>query len=249
MTKKTTVRKTLAAPRARAAVKVTAAQERKQVMSYLERHPDFFARDTRGTRQLLKKIRLTHPTSGKEISLMAYQNQVWREEADYAKKCFDEVAEIVRHDRKLQGLVHISFCTLLCAQDLADFCKLLNELLRARFQVNVSRLILFGRVPQKPYYQRKDLGRAPKNIKELLAKQEPSIVPEQGDISDYFFNTLLGDLTSFLILPLHYGKTNIGALCLADANAQRFIPDMPSTLMDFFADIIAAELYRHLREK
>ena len=229
--------------------KKTAALEHKRVLSYLEKHPDFFMRDTQKTRELLKKIRLRHPTRGNEISLITYQNQLWREEADTARKHFEEIAEIVRHDRKLQGTIHISFCILLSAQNLEDFCRLLDETLRTRFEVGASRLILFGKVPLRPFYQRKTLGRAPKSVRQLLSQDEPIVLPKRGEISDYFFATPEDKHSSFLVLPLRYFNTLIAALCLADEDAQRFMPEMPSTLMDFFADIIAAELYRHLKEE
>ena len=217
-----------------------------KVIAYLTKRPDFLAANKPEIKELVKKLRLTHPTSGKEISLLMYQNRLWREEAEELKKIYDDSADLIFYERELQNIIYRAFLMLGKAKSLSQFCRSLDATLGSEFRVNAKRLVFFSKAPLLPYYQTKSLARAPKSVQGILSRQHPTIIQNHKEISAYFFDGEAADLTSYLLLPLRTRRKAFAILCLGDKNLHRFDPEMPILLMSFFADLIARELEKHL---
>jgi len=216
----------------------------KMVMAYLTKHRDFFAQDSKKMRELIKELRLVHPASKREVSLMMYQNHLLRKEAEETKKHYTAIREIVLYERDLQKLVFIAYKEMEKAQNLPQFCQIIDTLLNREFGVQVKRLVIFTKAPLLPYYHIKSYIKAPTKIQELIEAAEPT-ASDSKEVGSYFFDEQ--PLGSYLILPLRTKKRPFAVLCLGDKSKQRFKPDTPNLLMHFFAAILARELHLHLK--
>ncbi len=220
------------------------AMNAKMVMAYLIKHRDFFAQDSKKMRQLIKELRLIHPASKKEVSLMMYQNHMLRKEAEETKKHYAAVREIILYERDLQKLVFTAYQEIEKAQNLPQFCQIIDTLLGREFGVQAKRLVIFTRAPLLPYYHIKSYAKAPTRVQELMEAAEPAASAAK-EVGSYFFDEQ--PLGSYLILPLRKRKKPFAVLCLGDKSKQRFKPDTPNLLMRFFAAILARELHLHLK--
>lgn len=218
----------------------------KAVMTYLTKHPDFFTKDSNRMRELIKQLRLVHPASKREVSLMMYQNHLLRQEMEETKKYYGAVRRVIQYERELQQLVFTSYQEMEKAQNLPQLCRTVDSLLGKEFNTQEKRLVFFTKAPLLPYYHIKSYPKAPAKVQELMAVTEPS-ASHSKEVGKYFFDEQATKLGSYLILPLRVKKKPFAVLCLGDKNKQRFEPDAPNLLMHFFASILARELHHHLK--
>lgn len=216
----------------------------KMVMAYLTKHQSFFAQDTKSMRELIRKLRLIHPASKREVSLMMYQNHLLRKEAEETKEHYAAIREIILYERDLQKLVFTAYQEIEKAQNLPQFCQIVDTLLSQEFGVEAKRLVFFTKVPLLPYYQIKSYTKMPAKLQKLMAAGEPTASTAK-EVGSYFFDEQ--PFGSYLILPLRTKKKPFAVLCLADKSKQRFKPDTPNLLMHFFATILARELDLQLK--
>ena len=110
-----------------------------RVHDYLERHDDFFERNS----QLLSSLRLPH-VSGGTVSLVERQVSVLRQKDLKLERKLKELLAVARANDTLAAKIHQLTLALFAAADVGAVLKCVESALRTGFDADQSILVLFG---------------------------------------------------------------------------------------------------------
>ena len=114
------------------------------VIEYLRAHPDFFLRHE----YVLSELRLTHPDSGKAISLIERQVEILREQRQELKHRLQQLTQTARDNEHLLERIEQLILRLLEADELASLTTALRKGLREDFHADAVELVLFRDRPE-----------------------------------------------------------------------------------------------------
>lgn len=113
------------------------------VIQYLSKTPEFFVRHA----DFLGSLTLSHPVSGKVVSLFEYQVNLLRKTTAEYRGQFEHLVDVARENEStLQKSRRLVLAGLSC-ESLDDFAAVVGDMVRDDFEVFHHALVLYGDYP------------------------------------------------------------------------------------------------------
>ena len=223
-------------------VKSSESLDETSVERYLRDHPEFFERH----QELLAILHLSHPETGKAVSLIERQVTVLREQNRGLENKLMELVEIARENERLSRQLHTFSSELLKARSLSDVIAVTQDQVRQVFQTDFVSIWLLQDITDDS-----DIALDKAAQQDLFKSTLDSDIPIVGRInnkqSNYLFAGNANEVASAALIPL---KTNytIGLLALASRDDQRFNPTMGHLFLSHLGDLVCSAIAVHLHQ-
>lgn len=218
-----------------------------QVADYLRNHLDFFNADNPDINKLIQDIRIPYNEDKNTISLLAYQNRLWRKKAMDAEEEYRMLASSLDYNRKLITLIHKVILCVIKAEDLQGLCAELNKIFIKEFKVSAYKLIVFSRLPKSDFYVSKNKELIPKEVNRILSRKKLTSGALSPLVKEYLFGKSKEVGESFLCAPLHSERSFFAILCLSSKDKNRFNQDLLTDYIDFLIEIIRTKLLSYIK--
>lgn len=216
------------------------------VHDYLERHDDFFERNS----QLLSSLRLPH-VSGGTVSLVERQVSVLRQKDLKLERKLKELLAVARANDTLAAKIHQLTLALFAAADVNAVLKCVESALRTGFDADQSILVLFG---DPDLFDDVKIGRffrpidrndgALKAFDTFLQSDAPRCGQVRDAQRDFLFGEGTDEVGSVALVPLG-SNPQIGFLAIGSADSERFHPGMSIDFLSRLGDLVAGALKRY----
>lgn len=214
-----------------------------EVIQYLLSTPDFFIQNA----DVLEHLTLSHPVSGKVISLLEYQVGVLQKSNASYRAEFERLIEVARENEStLQKSRRLVLAGLKC-QSLDDFAEVVGDMVRADFKVAHHALILFDDNPVSSIRSHTLLDDDPQlTLSSSMTECFCGELPKHE--LDYVFDDSADKIKSVAVLPLLSrtggGVEKRGLLILGAEQASAFDKDKGTLFLQYLADLLSATLLR-----
>lgn len=228
------------------AKQIDGSQER-DIIKFLESHPDFFERHP----ALLRSLRLPHD-SGQAISLIEKQVSVLREQNTALKSKLDRLIANAKTNEQLSEHINQLLLSLLDAKSLEKVIEIIETRLSKDFNADavVIRLFNTGHPAMAAHPEILDWDEpALGAFEKVITGRKPicgSLKPGQ---LDSLFNDDAGNIGSAALIPLvknDHSTTCYGMLAIGSHDHLRFRSDMGTLFLKHLGDVLARVLRRHL---
>jgi len=225
---------------------IDASRER-DIIKFLETHPDFFERHP----ELLSGLRLPHE-SGQAVSLIEKQVSVLREQNSTLKNRLDRLTENAKGNEKLSERINGLILSLLDADSLDTVINIIEQRLSNDFNADavVIRLFNTGHPAMAAHPEILDWDEpALGAFEKIIAGRKPicgSLKPGQ---LESLFNDDAGNIGSAALIPLvesDHSTTCYGMLAIGSHDHMRFRSDMGTLFLKHLGDVLARVLRSHL---
>lgn len=225
---------------------IDASLER-DIIKFLETHPDFFERHP----ELLSGLRLPHE-SGQAVSLIEKQVSVLREQNSTLKNRLDRLTENAKGNEKLSERINGLILSLLDADSLDAVINIIEQRLSNDFNADavVIRLFNTGHPAMAAHPEILDWDEpALGAFEKIIAGRKPicgSLKPGQ---LESLFNDDAGNIGSAALIPLvesDHSTTCYGMLAIGSHDHMRFRSDMGTLFLKHLGDVLARVLRNHL---
>jgi len=225
---------------------IDASRER-DIITFLETHPDFFERHP----ELLSGLRLPHE-SGQAVSLIEKQVSVLREQNSTLKNRLDRLIENAKGNEKLSERINGLILSLLDADSLDAVINIIEQRLSNDFNADtvVIRLFNTGHPAMAAHPEILDWDEpALGAFEKIIAGRKPicgSLKPGQ---LESLFNDDAGNIGSAALIPLvesDHSTTCYGMLAIGSHDHMRFRSDMGTLFLKHLGDVLARVLRSHL---
>ena len=209
------------------------------VANYLAHNPEFF----HVFPNLLDKLSIPHPASGKAVSLL--ERQVWqlREQKEKLQDEVDSLVDIAGDNGRLLHKVQQLTRLMMAAETEQQAVDALYEQMRDVFKVDYMTLVSWE-VPNQGIHGLSQLGVRQDWVKTLRETLQPG-KPVCGLIEEKWKTGLFhgaSDVHSVCCLPLGWDRV-WGVLALGSPT-DRFQPDLGTYFLKVMAELITARLNR-----
>lgn len=251
--------------------KKKASITRKQVLDYLASHPDFFNGSGSKTQEVLFNLRIPHEKPENTISLLEYQNNLWRERAEMAESGQKTILSDLQYNINVTKEMCRATLAIAESHDLNSLCMVLDKVFKEYFKLQAYKLVFFSKPPKSKLYSSWNKSSLPKELSSILDKKTlyagelPMIVQDlffgkatatgKGKVKDKAKNKD-GDkdhdqLKSFACMPIYNSskKRLIAVICLGSNVAERFSRDLLTDSISFLFDMIAVQLEQNLSNR
>lgn len=224
---------------------------RTQVLDYLADHPDFFASSTGKTQEVLFNLRIPHDRPENTISLLEYQNNLWRERAEMAESGQQTILSDLQYNVNVTKEMCRATLILSQSKDLTTLCAALEKIFKDNFKLPAYKLVFFSQSPSSPktppkskLYSSWDINTLPKDLSAILHKQDIHTGDLPEIAQELFFGAAKKDLKSFACAPIYNSskKRLLAAICLGSNSVERFSSDLLTDSISFLFDMIAINL-------
>jgi len=216
-----------------------------EVIQYLSKKPDFFARHS----DLLESLTLPHPVNGKVVSLLEYQVNLLRQSTAGYRGQFERLVEVARENEStMQKSRRLVLASLSCSS-LDDLAVVVDDMVRDDFEVSHHALVLYGEFPTSAVRSH------------VLVDDDVFLSHASGFVEcfcgvlpanemQYLFPDDAASIRSVAVLPLlsrEGGKIKkCGVLVLGADNELAFSKDKGAMFLQYIADLLSAVLLRLL---
>jgi len=225
----------------------------KEVIEYLQAHPDFFITHT----HLLADLVVPHESGG-AVSLIERQVAVLRDQNRQARRELAELVQIARdNDRLNECLQRFALAVMGCAT-LSEIFNTLYDTLRSDLNADAVVLRLFGNgaavLEDAELVNAAWVARDAAEL-EIFRKILEAGKPVCGRLSPaqlhYLFGSQAKDIASAVLLPLHPGgqdgsPLSYGLLAIGSHNGERFHPAMGTVFLSHLSALLSRALRPHL---
>ena len=218
-----------------------------EMVRYLRDHPAFFEEH----QDVLAGMVLSHE-SGSAVSLIERQVQILREQKEELKKKLQGLINTAQNNEQLNNNINALILELLDAATLNDVLKVIEQRIRADFEVDaiVVKLLASG-------------NNVLKDHAELTAWQQPALIigekvmtarqPVCGSFNTEQMQALFddADIKSAGIVPLAKDKNSkncYGIIAIGSYDPQRFRADMGTLFLTLLGQVLTRILKRHLED-
>ena len=218
-----------------------------EMVRYLRDHPAFFEEH----QDVLAGMVLSHE-SGSAVSLIERQVQILREKKEELKRKLQGLINTAQNNEQLNNNINALILELLDAATLNDVLKVIEQRIRADFEVDaiVVKLLASG-------------NNVLKDHAELTAWQQPALIigekvmtarqPVCGSFNTEQMQALFddADIKSAGIVPLAKGKNSkncYGIIAIGSYDPQRFRADMGTLFLTLLGQVLTRILKRHLED-
>lgn len=225
----------------------------KEVIEYLQAHPDFFITHT----HLLADLVVPHESGG-AVSLIERQVAVLRDQNRQVRRELADLVQIARdNDRLNECLQRFALAVMGCAT-LSEIFNTLYDTLRSDLNADAVALRLFGNganaLEDAELVNAAWVARDAAEL-EIFRKILEAGKPVCGRLSAAQLHTLFGsqakDIPSAALLPLHPGgqegsPLGYGMLAIGSHNGERFHPAMGTVFLSHLSALLSRALRPHL---
>ena len=214
-----------------------------QVEQYLRHNPKFFV----GKDRLLKQMRLPH-ASGKAISLLERQNQLFREESQSLEQRLMGLIDNARDNDRLFNRLRSLVLDILTIDSIDQLASQIRTHLTQYFNVDDFRLLVseFHQTDSQSIQGTADLALLPdlallSDISDLVRLPKASC----GQYSEALRNELLASehsSQSLAVASLHYQGFH-GLIVLGSKDSQYFSNSMDTLFLSYLAEVVARLLF------
>ncbi|MCH9665704.1 MAG: DUF484 family protein [Gammaproteobacteria bacterium] len=217
---------------------------RKQVLDYLKQNPSFFTATDSKTQEVLADIRIPHEKVPNTISLLEYQNEIWRERAEMAESSQKSILSDLQYNINVMKEMSRAVLRLAEGYDLATLCAALDKVFKEDFKVQAYKLVFFAKVPKSNLYSRWEKTSLPKELTKILDKKSLCVGELPPIVRDLFFEDDKKSLESFACMPIYTSskKRILAVICLGSKEPERFSRDLLTDSITFMFEIIALNL-------
>lgn len=215
---------------------MTATLDSTAVASFLADNPNFFAEHA----DLLGKVKLSSPLTGKAVSLQERQMEVMRDKYKALELRMAELVRTAHENAAIADKFHGWTASMLRACRHDDLPQVLVDGLREHFGVPQVTLRLWNLAPQ---HEGSWFAAGVSDDARIFANSLLS--PYCGSNHDFEAVRWLQDaatVQSTVILPLRTGKDAFGLLIMGSPDPQRFTADMATDFLTHIGDISSAAL-------
>jgi hypothetical protein len=210
------------------------------LVQYLLQHPHFFERHA----QLLAKVQLTSPHSGRAVSLLERQAEMLRE-----KICTQELTlgELIHHGKAntdINSRLHQWLLPLLREPSPQELPRLITETMEKVFMVPQVTLRVWQVAPawmQHPFAQGcgEDVQSFASSLPQPFVGRNPGL-----DVAKLLPDPHAAQSLALIPLREHGEIRAFGLLLLASYDAQRFQDDMEVDFLVRIGEVVSAALHR-----
>ncbi len=221
---------------------VVAGIDEQEVAAYLRQHPDFFARHE----SLLLELSLSHPDTGKAVSLIERQVGLIREQKYDLKQQLQQLTVAAKANEQLLKRFQVLVLNLIDSENLDQAIQYIRDALQADFHADAVELVLFDFPGRAESIERND--------RRLLAFHKVLEVrhPVCGHFNDeqraLLFGNKAGEIASAVVVPLCADERAgcIGLLGIGSIDSKRYHPDMGTVFVSHLGAVMNRIFSAHL---
>lgn len=209
--------------------------EEKEVADYLVAHPGFFERHL----ELLRDLRIPHPSSGQAISLLERQVMTLRDQVKRYRSQFDDLIQVARENDRLSRQLHELTLALIEAHSLEEVLNTLQDELRSQFQADAVELRLFSTADLERAVNQGEPG--PALFRDFMSKGRPTCGVLQQEQLAYLFGSQAAETGSVALVPIT-GERTMGILAIGSRDADRFHPGKGTDFLRRLGEVVSRTL-------
>ena len=218
------------------------------VQEYLRNNLDFFATNNKDIQQLLYDIKVPHESGANTISLLEYQNKLWRKKAMQAEEQQRLLFSDINYNRDVMSIIHKAALQVINAADLQSLCRELEEIFIKDFKITSYSLVFFISLPESKQYTYKSRNTVPREVLRILDDKKLFSGALPPIMREFFFGAQGKKLSSFLCAPLYNSRAPFAVLCLASEEETRFSRELLTDYVGFLVEAIRATMIRHIKD-
>ncbi|NTV11400.1 MAG: DUF484 family protein [Zoogloea sp.] len=206
------------------------------VVLYLQDHPDFFDDNA----DLLPHMTVTHPHTGKTISLTERQLLAMRERIAQIEGKFAELMSYGEENDSIGEKVHRLTLSLLTATDFEMVREAIYSHLRDDFQVPHVAMRIWNCVLTREGREFHPVSEETRFFVGDLA--QPYCGPTRSDEISSWFGEAADKVRSVALVPLTREAQGFGLLALGSEDPQRFFPEMGTLYVERIGELVSCAL-------
>jgi uncharacterized protein YigA (DUF484 family) len=213
-----------------------------EVAQYLQNHPQFFEDHA----ELMGKIVLSHPHSGRAISITERQMLMLRDKNKQLESKLGELIQFGEENDAISEKMHRLGVAMIAAATFQSVLHTLNFHLRDDFAIPHVALRLWDRPPhaaELPEFA--DVGEELQVFAETLS--QPYCGSTTGFQTTFWFGEAASHLRSQALIAMRNGGGTIGMIALGSEETQRFYAGMGTLYLERLGEMASAALARVLR--
>lgn len=213
----------------------------REVVDYLEEHPDFFT----SHEYLLTDLALPHPDTGEAVSLLERQVGLLREQKRALSRKLQHIAQAARSNELLLERMEQLILDIIDSGNLESVLEVLERAMREDFHADAVAVRLFARDRTDAPFVRPD-SEGLQEFGRLLSGRRPVCGNLNGAQKAYLFGDRADELASGAIIPLCAGRKSdcVGLLGIGSTDAKRFHPEMGTVFLAHLG-AVAAKVIRN----
>lgn len=212
-----------------------------QVVAYLEANPDFFKHNP----ELLKKVSIPHP-SGKAISLLEHQVNIFRKENKELHKRLSSLIAIARENDQLFDKTRRLIINLLSAENLEDIQVIIEEHFREQFKTDACCLLYFADEPLNTHGRTLPLSEAKKQLGDIIDNAKPITGLLKLEQKLLLFPDQAHQVGSAAIVPIYHQRM-LGVLAIGSEDVNHFRTSNGTLFLTHIGEVLSQMVY-HLQE-
>jgi uncharacterized protein YigA (DUF484 family) len=213
-----------------------------QVAAYLQANPHFFVAHP----ELLAELSLPH-ASGAAVSLIERQVALLRERNRDMRQRMSKLLDNARDNDNLFERSKRLVLTLLEGQDLGDIVDALHYSFDKDFNIQHTRLFLFGNIERVPSSQAQvvSFARAQEAMGLFLKNPRAECGTFEPEVMHFIFGKQAEEIGSVALVPLIQGKV-FGLLAIGNRDRNLYRSSMGTLFLSYIAEVLNRLLPHYL---
>lgn len=214
----------------------------REVADYLHRHPDFFARHE----YLLEEMTITHPDSGKAVSLIERQVSVMRDQKQQLKQQLHQLTQAAKANEALLQRFQVLILNLIDSDNLEQAVSYIREALQEDFHADAVELVLID-CPGRPESVAPDDARL-QPFQRIMEAHYPACGHFRPEQMSLLFGKRGEEIASAVVVPLCEGENEpcLGLLGIGSVDPKRYHPDMGTVFVSHLGAVMNRIFNTHL---
>lgn len=216
--------------------------DEREVAAYLRQHPDFFARHE----ALLLALSLSHPETGKAVSLIERQVGLIREQKQGLKQQLQQLTVAAKANEQLLQRFQVLVLNLIDSESLDQAIEYIRDALQADFHADAVELVLFDFPGRGESIERND--RRLLAFHKVLEARRPVCGHFNEEQTALLFGNKAGEIASAVVVPLCADERSgcIGLLGIGSIDSKRYHPDMGTVFVSHLGAVMNRIFSAHL---
>lgn len=214
----------------------------REVAEYLRSHPDFFARHE----DILQELTLTHPDTGKAVSLIERQVGLIREQKYDLKQQLQQLTVAAKANEQLLQRFQVLVLNLIDSESLDQAITYIRDALQADFHADAVELVLFDCPERTESVSRDD--RSVRSFQRILESHRPACGHFNDEQKQLLFGDKAEEIASAVVVPLCADERSgcIGLLGIGSIDSKRYHPDMGTVFVSHLGAVMNRIFSAHL---
>ena len=214
-----------------------------QVVGYLRRNPDFFARQD----DLLAEISLPHD-SGSAISLLERQVNILRARGTEARQKLNNLLENARNNDQLFDTTQNLVLALLRAADATEVAEIAQNQLSNHANVDACELIMVKQegLDVAPTVRTQSSERLKTEFEDIFRLKRTHCGSLDQKTIDQLFHNDAASIRSTALCPVISNGEVLAILALGNQREDTFSANLDTLFLDFIGRVVGALLGKHM---